>query len=141
MATPNERYSWHWEDGERESRKDAVLQAQRRTKKLTEQVRRIKLHLPEFAEPAEQVLRAVTAGLGKLLDLNITNRGPKYHAISPEEADHLIEAIPRVLRLWAAFTSTPGFAAAWEQMRPAFGMIERGDMAGALDHASKCGVL
>lgn len=170
MATRNERYGWQWTQDEREDRKEPVWRLQRQTYKLEEQVRRIKEHLPQFAEPAGQVLRAVTSGLKPLLCLNVTNRGPKYYAISPEEADRLIEAAPRLLQLWAAFATSPEFAAAvrqanrdirrrnavirehsraaeaayaamWERVRPAFELLHKGDVGGALDHAAKSGLL
>ena len=94
MATFNERYGWLWEDGERECRKEAVWKVQRQADKLAEQVRRIKMHAPEFVEPAERAFEAIATSIAKLRKLTITNRGPKYQAISPAEADALLAAAP-----------------------------------------------
>jgi hypothetical protein len=170
MATRNDRYGWHWDDAERECRKDAVRRVRHQADKPAEQVRRVKVHLPAFADPAERVLRAVTAGLGGLTDLDITNRGPKYHRLSPEEADRLLEAAPGVFRLWVAFASAPEFGVAvreanqhiqranvqarqehdelnaiararWEWMRPVYELLERGDHQGALRYAAENGLL
>jgi hypothetical protein len=170
MATRNDRYGWYWDDNDRECRRDAVRRVRRQADKLAEQVRRIKAHLPAFAEPAERILRAVTTGLGALTGLNITNRGPKYHPISPEEADRLLDAVPGVFGLWVAFASSPEFATAvreanrhigqanaqtqqehkeldallrarWERMRPVYELLERRDHQAALKYAAENGLL
>ncbi len=170
MATFNPRYGWQWTDGERESRKVGVWKVQRHLEKLAEQVRRINSLLPEFAEPAERAFGAVAGGLGKLRELNITNRGPKYQAVSPAEADEMLAAAPDVFRLWAAFASAPEFVHAVresnkavrranvegrqrrmeyfalmnklaERMRPVYEMLDRGERGAALEYAARNGLL
>ncbi|MBX9623558.1 MAG: hypothetical protein K2X82_07065 [Gemmataceae bacterium] len=170
MATWNDRYGWRWEDGERERRKAAVRAVRRQADRLAEQVRRIEAKLPAFAAPAARALAAVTADLGGLVALDLSNRGPKYHALSPDDADRLLAASPGVFRLWAVFASDPGFVvaaraankdtrranaaarrrhqeatavmdAAWKRLRPVYDLLDRGDPEAALRYAVENGLL
>lgn len=170
MATHNERFGWQWTDDERESRKQKVWTVQRQADKLAEQVRRIKIHAPAFAEPAERVFQSISTSIGKLRTLNVTNRGPKYQAISPAAADELLAAAPGVFRLWTAFASAPEFVRAVretnrdirranaesrvlekeylalmdklaERMRPVYEMLDRGEHVAALEYAARNGLL
>jgi hypothetical protein len=164
MAIFNEkRGTWEWSTEEREHRKTAL----RQVKNWLESARRYghwtKTYLPQFAAAATRVFQPLVEGLRKLECLDLTNRGPKYKQLSPEEADRLFERVPELLKPWKEFASSAEYAAAvrqktkeirqqnkaaraaqaaqWERVQPAMDLMDKGDVMGALEYAAKHGLL
>lgn len=171
MAVFNERYrGYQWTDEEREDRKQKVRQAQSLLDKIKEQVRRIGMQLPAFMGPAQEALEHLRNGLGEVVSLNLSNRGPKYKDLSPEEVDRILDTLPDLIKPWQQVGELPGFASAarqkrkevqahnrrvrehnqlvaaqnqalWREMESVLRKVDDGDVDGALDAAAKLGIL
>jgi hypothetical protein len=170
VATFNEkRRGWQWLPPERPQRQQALRKIQTEFRRHQEQVRRIKAHELPFLAQAEEAVRHLKTGLGAAATLDLSNRGPKYLPVSPEELDRILASVPQLLEPWRRLASSPAFcdavrqknrearahnarvrehnravvaqeAALWAQASSILVRLDQGDIDGAVEEAARKGL-
>jgi len=163
MATFKEKYGWEWTTEERQERQSPLRRARNLLSRIQQQTFRTGQHLPQFKAEAQQALRQLQEGLREVAGMDLSNRGRKYHRLSPEEFDRALNAIPELMKPWERLAASPEYAAAvrqknreirahnrivpaqnaamFREMDAIMRLADSGDLGGALDLAAKKGLL